>query len=183
VVHETPDVIADRMAETRRSLSEKFAALEGSVRAAARDTSATVRDDFRSAVAAVEAAVESVAGHVQSALDVSGHVRANPWTTLAGSFAAGFLAGCASRQTSAPPPAARSVAATPEPQNALVDRVLAELGNSAVALIRSVSAGLQRDVPSRLTGLLDRVAEPAEPPTERPTHPIGRWNGASGEGI
>jgi ElaB/YqjD/DUF883 family membrane-anchored ribosome-binding protein len=185
-------MIADQMAETRRALSEKVATLEDVFRTTIREASAAVRGRVRSTRTAAEGVVDKIAGQVQSALDVSGHVRANPWATLAGSFAAGFLAGLASRrsvsETAIPAPPISRAAATPSPTtaervrgkaDAFLDRIVNELGDTAIALIRGVAAGLERDVPARLTGMIDRLAEPAD----RLTQLIGHSNGSAGSAI
>ena len=191
---ESPAVIADRMAETRRALSEKVATLEGVLRETIREASSAVRDQVRSTGAVAEGLVDKLTGRVQSALDVSGHVRANPWAMVAGSFAAGFLAGCAPRRSAAvpvkaaaaPPTAHAAVDATGttnrirDKADAFLDRIVHELGTTAVALIRGVAAGLERDVPARVTHFLNRLAEQ---PADQPTHPIGRWNGSDGDAI
>jgi len=192
VDHESPDVIAGRMADTRRALSEKVATLEDVLRATIRDTSSAVRDQVRTVASAAEGVADKVACHVQSALDVSGHVRANPWAMVAGSFAAGFLAGCAPRRLT---PAPVEVPRSSTPQAAVASRgtadrvldkaetflhrIVDEVGESVVGVVRNVAANLQRDVPNRVSSLLNRLTEPAD----HATHPIGRWNGPAGEAI
>jgi hypothetical protein len=180
------------MADTRRALSEKVATLEDVLRSSIRDTSDAVRDRVRTVASAAEGAADKVAGHVRSALDVSGHVRANPWAMVAGSFAAGFLAGCAPRrlvpaQVEVPRPSTpHAVSAVRGTADRFLDkaetflqRIVDEIGESVVGVVRNVAANLQRDVPNRVTGLLNRLAEPAD----HATHPIGRWNGSGGESI
>ena len=178
--HESPEVISERMAQTRRDLTEKVVTLEGVVRDAVRDTSSAVRDQFRSTVDGAKEVADAVAGHVRSALDVSGHVRSHPWPMVAGSFTAGFITGCLPGRASAPA-AHTAVSSPPRPAGPLdtfLSRITDELSKSVLGLIQSVSAGLQRDIPGRLTRLMDRLDEP----TARHTHPIGRWNGAVDDG-
>jgi ElaB/YqjD/DUF883 family membrane-anchored ribosome-binding protein len=107
----TPDVIEREMEQTRASLTDKVAALEGQVVGTlqtATDTVHTTVESVQTSVQAVKAAVEetmstvkdsvtdsvqAVTSQVKSTFDFSHHVRDNPWMMVGGAAAVGFLAG------------------------------------------------------------------------------------------
>jgi len=96
----TPEEIEHEMHQTRDSLTQKVAALEQTVtgniqtvtdtveqvKTAVQDTVCTVKDTLRESV-------HTVADTVKESLDVSGHVRANPWVSVGVAAGAGFLTG------------------------------------------------------------------------------------------
>jgi len=96
----TPEEIEREMHQTRESLTQKVAALEQTVsgniqtvtdtveqvKTAVQDTVSTVKDTLKESV-------HTVADTVKSTLDVSGHVRANPWVSVGVAAGAGFLTG------------------------------------------------------------------------------------------
>jgi len=103
-----PEAIEREMLETRQSLTSKVAALEQAVVGNIHNVTDTVAQVKEQVKETVESVKESVAGtvdtvkeKVMSALDISRHVRENPWAAVgitAGlGFLTGFLAGPATR--------------------------------------------------------------------------------------
>ena len=190
--NDTPEVIEAQMAETRQSLTEKVAALEDSVVGTVQSATTAVQDTVQSVRDAVEDTVGTVKENVSSALDVSRHVRDNPWMMVGGAAAAGFLAGFTlSRKGSAPsatasttrmnvPAAAPVKASSPGVVDALLCQIGDELKKLGESAIQSVSANLQRAVNDGLPKLVDRLVEPSKKGEEDAnTYPIGRWNGTA----
>jgi len=101
---ESPEVIEQKMVETRDSLTQKVSALETQVtdtiqsatstvnniveqvKTAVPDTIATMKDSF----AGVK---ESVTERVKATFDVSQHTRDRPWAMVGGAAALGFIGG------------------------------------------------------------------------------------------
>ncbi len=108
---ESPELIEQQMTETRQSLTEKVAALEGQVigtlqtaTSTVQDTVQTVQETVQSVKSAMEEtvstvkdtvqeSVESVSTGIKSAFDVRSHVADNPWGMFAGAAVAGFVTG------------------------------------------------------------------------------------------
>jgi len=95
-----PEEIEREMLETRQSLTQKVAALEQAVVGNIHNVTQTVADVKEQVKDTVESVKESVAGTVDTvkeklkdALDISSHVRAQPWAAVGISAAAGFLTG------------------------------------------------------------------------------------------
>jgi len=106
-----PDLIRDQMQETRMALTDKLEALEKRVVSTVQDTTSTVAETVSTVKKAVEDTVGTVKDTVQNTVDtVSGtmqqtvstvketfdlprQVDRHPWLMLAGSVAAGFVAG------------------------------------------------------------------------------------------
>lgn len=110
---ESPEVIAQEMEKTRRSLTGKVAALEthvvgtiqnateavsttvAQVKSAVQDTLSSVKDTATDVKQSVTASVHTVTERVGSAFDLSGHTREHPWAMVSGAGLAGFLTGLA----------------------------------------------------------------------------------------
>jgi len=117
-----PEEIEREMLETRQSLTQKVAALEQAVVGNIHNvtqTVASVKDQVKDTVDSVK---ESVAGtvdtvkeKVMSALDVSAHVRANPWAGVGVSAAIGFLTGYLAGPVTRSIPRRMSAASAPVP--------------------------------------------------------------------
>jgi len=115
-------VIEQQMASTRQSMSEKVAALEEQVVGTLRSTTAAVNDTVHNIRHAVEDTMESVKGtvgsvsetvkgtvgsvttdvqsavhsaadNVKGAMDITRHVKENPWLVVGGAAAVGLFAG------------------------------------------------------------------------------------------
>jgi ElaB/YqjD/DUF883 family membrane-anchored ribosome-binding protein len=84
-----PEEYEREMLETRRSLTEKVAALEQAVVGNIHTVTQTVAQVKETVVGTVDTVKEKV----MDVFDVSGHVRARPWAGVGISAAAGFLAG------------------------------------------------------------------------------------------
>ncbi|WP_020470050.1 DUF883 family protein [Zavarzinella formosa] len=107
----SPELIELEMASTRQSLTEKVAALEEQVVGTLQSTTAAVNDTVNSLRSAVTETVDSVKGtvdtvtadvqsvmntatdNVKDVVDVTKHVRDNPWLMVGGAAAAGLFAG------------------------------------------------------------------------------------------
>jgi len=108
---EDPEVIRQRMEQTRASLAEKIEVLEQKVtetvqeatqavsetvqeaKEAVHETVETVKDSVTHTVESVKGTVEETVERVRHTLDLAAHVRERPWTMVGGSLAAGFLGG------------------------------------------------------------------------------------------
>jgi ElaB/YqjD/DUF883 family membrane-anchored ribosome-binding protein len=106
-----PDLIKERMKETRVSLTDKIETLENTLRDTVQSTLSTashVVEDVEETAEAVKDSVEESAETVKetvastldnvketvvSAFDISGHVRRHPWVMLGGSVVVGYLGG------------------------------------------------------------------------------------------
>jgi ElaB/YqjD/DUF883 family membrane-anchored ribosome-binding protein len=101
---QSPELIEKQMEETRESLTEKVSLLEQQVVGKIQSATDAVQDTVQSVRSAVQDTVDSVTGSVKDsvssvsdgvkeALDVSKHVREQPWAMVGGAAAAGFIAG------------------------------------------------------------------------------------------
>jgi len=87
------EVIHHQMEEKRASLAEKLDVLENQVLGTVQDATATVAntvEDVKSAVDNVTDSVQDAVQSVKDTLDISEHVRRNPWAALGTAFAVGF---------------------------------------------------------------------------------------------
>jgi len=81
-------------------LTDKVAALEQQVvgtiheaTSAVHETVSTVKSAFKDTVGAVSDSVSSVSQGVKDAFDIRSHIRAHPWSTIAGAALSGFVTG------------------------------------------------------------------------------------------
>jgi hypothetical protein len=88
-----PEVIRQQMEETRASLADKLETLENQVVSTVQGATTAVTETVEIVKDAVQDTVSTVQETVQKTFDVSGHVDRHPWVMLAGSVAAGFVAG------------------------------------------------------------------------------------------
>jgi len=98
--NESPELIEQRMRETRNALTEKVAMLEEQVvdtvhsaTSAVQNTVETVKDTVDNVRTAMQETVCTVKDTVRQTFDVSSHVREHPWGMVGGAAAAGFLTG------------------------------------------------------------------------------------------
>lgn len=98
--NESPELIEQRMQETRNSLTEKVSMLEdhvvGTVQtatSAVKDTVETVKDTVQDMKSAMTETVSSVKDTVKQTFDISSHVRDYPWAMVGGATALGFVTG------------------------------------------------------------------------------------------
>jgi ElaB/YqjD/DUF883 family membrane-anchored ribosome-binding protein len=121
---ESPEVIEQRMQETRDSLTQKVSALESQVVDTLQSATATVSgmvDQVKTAVPETLAGMkdtigevrESVAKSVRETLDVSHHTRQKPWAMVGGAAAVGFIAGMVLFRRTYTAPAAVGAAYSP----------------------------------------------------------------------
>jgi ElaB/YqjD/DUF883 family membrane-anchored ribosome-binding protein len=95
------DVIREQMAQTRSSLSDKLERLEQRVFETAENTVGAVEDSAFTLKHCVQDSVQAVSSAVRdswlaatSALDAHKQVEQYPWSCVAASVGAGFIAGC-----------------------------------------------------------------------------------------
>lgn len=108
---ESPEMIEQRLAESRRSLTAKVSNLEQKVSDTVHETTSAVRgtmDSVRGTMESVQSGVtntfaslnggldqtiRSAMGSTSDAIDVRPHIRENPWSFVGGAFAAGLVTG------------------------------------------------------------------------------------------
>ncbi len=201
----TPEEIEREMMATRESLTEKVVALEhqvvGTVQTAADTITGTVqavRELVTEAPNAVTDTVKQAAAAVgetmKETLDISGHVRNNPWASVGVAAGIGFLAGVLigpaprrSRAEGAPPPPSYVPPQAP-PQSppapsrpGMFDAVFALLGNKLKDLAEtalestttSLKSSLQDGIPKLVNDAAANLID-----TEYTSHPRSAHNGA-----
>lgn len=157
--HEAPELIEDQMHQTRESLTEKVATLEQ-----------TVVGTLQSAQSAVEDTVHTVKSAVQDTLDISRHIRDNPWTFVAGAAVVGFVTGALSKgvaghaangsaahpvQPAFPPPVPRE--RRPSWVDDLWEMVGHEVKKLGEAAIASASAALKQSLDREIPRFVEGV--------------------------
>jgi ElaB/YqjD/DUF883 family membrane-anchored ribosome-binding protein len=181
-----PEVIRQRMQETRTDLTEKLEALEQQVRGVAssvtdsvesvkegvEETVAAVKDTVQETVGAVKDTVSDTVESAKSLLDVRGHVERYPWAMLGGSVGVGLLAGLFLRRRTfdrlgeAAESGARRLRGGQSPQPRPAAREPATAGNGAHGapaggltenLLGSVKEGLTRVRDMALAALFETV--------------------------
>jgi ElaB/YqjD/DUF883 family membrane-anchored ribosome-binding protein len=177
----TPEDIEREMLQTRESITEKVTALENqvigtaqSVTTAVSDTVEAVKSLVSSAPGAVSDTVKQSLASVRDALDVTGCVRRNPWTSVGTSAAAGFLLGylLGGRRESAPVAVANVPAYTPPapPQpkepgffDELLSQVAGEVKRLAKEAVASTSAALKDNISTEMPKLVDSAVSRVKP--------------------
>lgn len=86
---DSPEVIRQRMEETRASLSEKLETLEQEVVGRVQDARAAVTDTVETVKEAVQETVDSV----KDTFNINRHIQRHPWAVFGGSIALGFIGG------------------------------------------------------------------------------------------
>jgi len=116
-----PEEIEQEMLETRQSLTQKVAALEQAVVGNIHNVTQMVADVKDQVKDTVESVKESVAGTVDTvkeklkeALNISSHVRENPWAAVGITAGLGFLAGFLTGSGTRSIPRRMSEASAPE---------------------------------------------------------------------
>lgn len=187
----TPEQIQDEMAQTRASLTEKVATLEDQVLGTAKTAAATLTDTVEAVKSLVEKAPDmakraasAVTETVKGALDISGHVRSNPWAAVGVSAGAGFLTGLlvfrprehelngvapVPAAAYAPPAAGPSKPGVFDELFAMIGRKLREVAENVIdsagsALNQNVRAG----VPKLVDAATEMAAERLTPATGHP---------------
>jgi ElaB/YqjD/DUF883 family membrane-anchored ribosome-binding protein len=191
----TPEQIQAEMAQTRESLTEKVSALEtqvvGTVQTAADTLTGTV-ESVKSFITTapgavtdtVKQAADVVSEKMKEVFDISGHVRAHPWTAVGVSTGLGFLTGLlifrdrhpplgysddvappaylgAPTPTTVSPPAAPPAPSRP----GMFDEFLSMLGRKfrevAENVINTAGEAVNRNVSAGVPKLVDRATEMA----------------------
>lgn len=98
--NESPELIEQKMQATRNALTEKVALLEEQVvdtmqsaTSAVQTTVESVKDTMENVKSVVSETVTTVKESVRDTLDISAHVRANPWAMVGGAALTGFATG------------------------------------------------------------------------------------------
>jgi ElaB/YqjD/DUF883 family membrane-anchored ribosome-binding protein len=181
---ESPELIEQRLRESRRNLTAKVADLGREVSDSVHETTATVRstmnslqsgvtDTFATLNDGVNDTIRSVVGTTTDAIDVRPQIRANPLACVGASLAAGLVAGLLVTRRSGPhsmgshesfATAPNSFGGTSPPSwiDGLLDQVASEVKRVAGDVLtlaadqakQTVSAG----VPNLVNGLLSRVS-------------------------
>lgn len=177
----TPEDIEREMLQTRESITEKVAALENqvlgtaqSVTSAVSDTVEAVKSLVTNAPAAVSDTVKQSLASVKDAVDFTGCVRRNPWTSVGTSAAAGFLLGYlfGGRRESAPVAVANVPAyappAPPQPKepgffDELLSQVAGEVKRLAKEAVSSTSAALKENINTEVPKLVDTAVSRVKP--------------------
>jgi len=179
----TPEQIQGEMAQTRESLTGKVAALEnqvvGTVQTAADTLTGTVesvRSLLSTAPGAVSETMKQAAGAVgekmKQVFDISGHVRAHPWTSVGASAMLGCLTGwllsrdrsreayvapAVSPQAYAPPPAPSQPGVFDEMMS-MIGRKLREVAENAIdAASTAVNQNVREEVPKLVDAAAQRL--------------------------
>jgi len=99
-MEDEPEVIRQRMEETRTSLSEKLDALESKITGTAvgateavTETVETVKESVQESVAAVTGAVQDTVQSIRDTFDISRQFDRHPWLMLGGSVLLGYIGG------------------------------------------------------------------------------------------
>jgi ElaB/YqjD/DUF883 family membrane-anchored ribosome-binding protein len=174
----TPEQIEREMLQTRESITEKVAALENqvlgtaqSVTSAVSDTVEKVKSLVSNAPGAVSDTVKQSLASVREALDVTGCVRRNPWTSVGTSAAAGFLLGflLGGRRESHPvaAPAVTPLASTPPSEPGFFDEIIGQVSREVKRLaqdaIASTSAALKQNISTEVPKLVDSAVSRVKP--------------------
>ena len=181
---ESTEVIEQQMQETRDSLTQKVSALESQVVGTLHSATTSVSDIVEQVKAAVPESLagvkdtisevkESIAKQVRETLDVSHHVRENPWAMVGGAAAAGFIAGMVLfRRTYAAPASAYGIAAhspsvhtassaapvhSPIKLPGWLDQIVDKLGSQVTAEVRKLGELAVATASSSLKQTVEKV--------------------------
>jgi ElaB/YqjD/DUF883 family membrane-anchored ribosome-binding protein len=192
VDNDTPELIEQKMEQTRESLTEKVSQLEQQVVGTIQSASDAVQDSVESVKTAVadtmatvsggvKESVNAVSDGVKEALNMSKHVREHPLPMLGGAVVAGLITGWLLFRRSAPAspvqspvqafvPMSTPVApvATPRPAwlNDLIEIAGREVKKLAEHAIARASSSVQKGVEEGIPKLIDRAMP--EVPTVHP---------------
>lgn len=153
--NQTPEVIEQKIQDTRESLTDKVTQLEQTVVGtfqnatdAVQDTVTTVKSAVQDSVEAVKDSVQesmaSVTDSVKETLDFAQHVRNHPWSMVAGAAFAGMAVGWFIYNRRAAPAAATPMmaqippAAPPAPREpGVVDAMMGKVGHEVQGLVET----------------------------------------------
>ena len=185
---ESPEVIEQRLRESRRNLTAKVADLERDVTGTVHETreavSSTmhslhsgVNDTFATVNGGLNDTIKSVVGTTTDAVDVRPHIRANPLAAVGASLAAGLVAGLLVTRKShggsshaaygTAPNGFAGVSPPPHPSwiDGLLDQVAGEVKRVAGEVLtvagEQAKQTVHQGVPNLVNGLLTRVASQA----------------------
>jgi len=191
----TPEQIQAEMAQTREALTEKVSALEtqvvGTVQTAADTLTGTV-DAVKSFMSnapgavsdTVKQAATAVSDTMKEVFDISGHVRAHPWTSVGVSTGLGFLTGLlvfrdrhpplgysdevappayigAPTATTVSPPAPAAAPSRPGVFDELFSMIGRKIREVAENVINTAGEAVNRNVSDGVPKLVDRATEMA----------------------
>ena len=200
---ESPEVIEQRLRESRRHLSDRVADLGREVTNTVHETTDTVRstmhslhdgvnDTFATLNGGVNDTIRSVVGTTTDAIDVRPQIRANPLACVGGAFAAGLVAGLlVTRQAGAhsmgshqsfagSPNSFGGTARPPSWIDGLLDQVASEVKRVAGEVMTMAGDHAKQSVstgmPGLMNGLLSRVSAgaTATPPSYPKQNPERR---------
>jgi ElaB/YqjD/DUF883 family membrane-anchored ribosome-binding protein len=186
---ESPEIIDRQMHETRQSLTDKVALLEGQVvgtlqdaTSAVQDTVETVKAAVQDTVANVQDSMASVTDGVKETLNVKHHVEKAPWPMVGGSALLGFLTGLvvfprrgvkaapmASQAYGSPPAATTASSAFHRP--GWVDDLLESLGKEAKKIGETAIASVSQSLKQSLEGSIPQWIDAAIPHAEEQNAP------------
>jgi ElaB/YqjD/DUF883 family membrane-anchored ribosome-binding protein len=166
---ETPAVIEAKLADTRQSLTEKVSALEDTVVGTVQSATSAVADTVQTVKDAVGETVDTVKENVSNALDISRHVRENPWVAIGLAGFAGCMTGLLLRRSS-PVVVGASSAVAPSlvprdstrvadaaPAHPFLRRIEEELVKLSEFAIERVSSELHRAVEESVPRVVDKL--------------------------
>lgn len=157
---EEPEVIEQQMQETRAAISEKVATLEEQVMGTLQSAQETVHET-----------VHTVKEAVRDTLDVTRHIRDNPWTAVGGAVAVGAIVGLLVPRSHPRPPVPIDIqpayAPPPPPREPrrpswlddLMDLAGQEIKKLGAAAIASATASLRQNIDSGIPRLIDDVLD------------------------
>jgi ElaB/YqjD/DUF883 family membrane-anchored ribosome-binding protein len=169
---ESPEVIEQQIADTRRALTSKITELNDRTAGTARGAMEMVTETLEAVTGTVGqvrkmanvGAVSEVIQDTVRAIPLASTVRERPWASVGGAAVAGFITGVLTLRPSSSAPAA--VAATPGVPSAvsrIVDRLVERFGTEVRTVADKVMGSVGETVTAKLNGLLPdlRSAPPA----------------------
>ena len=173
---ESPELIEQRMQDTRQSLTDKVSALEEQVVGTIQSATTAVNETVENVKTAVSDTVNTVTDTVKQSLDVTAQVRENPIVAVGSALAVGFVAGlmlfrsrtsAAASSPSAPAAPAYQPARAAEPTRPLApsiwDAVLTRVGQELFKVgeraVESASASIQQTVNDQIPKLIENLVQ------------------------
>ena len=199
--NDSPELIQERMLQTRNALTDKVVKLEEQVLGtmqtatdAVQSTVETVKDTVDNVRLTMEDTMSSVKETVRQTFDISGHVQERPWLMLGAAVATGFAMGrfafgrsgpshkpveaAAPPLFREPPPAPQPVAATPR-EPSWLDKLMTRAGNELYKLgeqameqaMDSLKHTVHEGVPKLMSEVEDRIVGAVHSPRHGNGHP------------